>query len=70
MFPHDDDHDEDVLKVQLLSLKKVFRHFSGMDIFRNVREEDVLNEYIEIVRFASLFRFWKYWTQGLINDQL
>ena len=54
-LPQDDDHDEDVLKVQLLSLKKVFRHFSGMDIFRYVQEEDVLDEYIEIVRFASLF---------------
>ena len=27
MLPHDDDHDENVLKARLLSLKKVFRHF-------------------------------------------
>ena len=47
-LPHDDDHDENVLKVQLLLLKKVFRHFSGMDIFRDVREEDVVDEYSQV----------------------
>ena len=54
-LPQDDDHDEDILKVQLLSLKKVFRQFSSMDIFRDVKEEDVVDEYIEIVRFVQVY---------------
>ena len=48
LLPKDDDHNDDVLKVQLLSLKKLFRQFSGIDIFRDVREEGVVGEYIEL----------------------
>ena len=55
LLPKDEDHDEDVLKVQLLSLKKVSRQFSGMDIFREVREEDVVEEYIGIVRIVQIY---------------
>ena len=59
LLPHDDDHDENVLNVQLFS--QSISSFSGMDIVRDVRKEDAVDEYIEIVRFLSLFRFWKHW---------
>ena len=45
--------------VHTLPLKKVFRQFSGMDIFRDVREEDVIDEYIEIVRFVQVYLYFE-----------
>ena len=46
LLPQDDDHDKDVLKVQLL--ERVFLQFSDMDIFRDVYEEDDVDEYIAL----------------------
>ena len=51
----DKDHDEDLSKFQLLSTKKELNHFTGMDIFRNMWKEDVVDGHIKIVKFGKMY---------------
>ena len=55
LLPNDDEHDEDILKVQIKSISKVYEQFSGMDIFKDVRQEDITDGYIGMVRYCQRY---------------
>ena len=55
LLPNDDEHDEDILKVQIKSISKVYEQFSGMDILKDVRQEDITDGYIGVVRYCQRY---------------
>ena len=55
LLPNDNKYDEDILKVQIKSISKVYEQFSGMDIFKDVQQEDIMNGYIGMVRYCQRY---------------
>ena len=54
-LPNNDDNDEDILRIQLNSVSNVYDQFSAMKIFENIRKEDVLDGYVEMVRYCQRY---------------
>ena len=47
--------DENILKVQVKSISQVFDQFSSMDVFKNVKKEDVTAEFVSVVRYCQRY---------------
>ena len=54
-LPNDDSDDEEILKIQLESVSRVHQQFSAMKIFEKINKDDVVNGYIEVVRFCQRY---------------
>ena len=51
----DQDDDEDLLQVQLNAVKRVFDRFSGMDAFSSVTLDEIIDGYIDVVRYGNRY---------------
>ena len=52
-LPSDETNDPEILKVQLKSVSAVYQQFSSMKIFSNATENEIIDEYIEMVRYCQ-----------------
>ena len=52
---NDDDNDENLLKVQLESVSRVYEQFCRMKIFKDFRKDDIVRSYIDVVRFCQRY---------------
>ena len=58
-LPNDDDeNDETILDLQVKSVSRVFQQFSQMNAFKDVTEDDMVRNYVNVVRFCQ--RYFNY----------
>ena len=51
----DQDDDEDLLQVQLNAVKHVYDRFSRMDAFSSVTLDEIIDDYIDVVRYGNRY---------------
>ena len=51
----DQDDDEDLCQVQLNAVKRVYDKFSRMDAFRSVTLDEIIDGYIDVVRYGNRY---------------
>ena len=54
-LPQNDESDEEILKIQVDSISYIYDQFSTMKIFDDVRKNDVIDGYVEIVRYCQRY---------------
>ena len=62
-LPSKDDNNEEILRIQLNSVSNVHDQFSAMKIFENICKEDVLDGYMDNIRYFNFekinqFELW------------